>query len=120
MGDFPSGQRGQTVNLLSLTSVVRIFEGYENLIIHSALLPNSVFSFSIAQPSCFFKKNLKSCLKRGKRSRIEGIAYHQQAVLYRIKPQANARWRVMRYSPDGADDMHRTLCGDDMPSLRLG
>ena len=23
-GDFPSGQRGQTVNLLSLTSVVRI------------------------------------------------------------------------------------------------
>ena len=24
MGDFPSGQRGQTVNLLSLTSVVRI------------------------------------------------------------------------------------------------
>ena len=23
MGDFPSGQRGQTVNLLSLTSVVR-------------------------------------------------------------------------------------------------
>ena len=32
----------------------------------------------------------------------------------------NARWRVMRYSPKGADDMHRTLCGDDMPSLRLG
>ena len=24
LGDFPSGQRGQTVNLLSLTSVVRI------------------------------------------------------------------------------------------------
>ena len=24
MGDFPSGQRGQTVNLLSVTSVVRI------------------------------------------------------------------------------------------------
>ena len=24
MGEFPSGQRGQTVNLLSLTSVVRI------------------------------------------------------------------------------------------------
>ena len=32
----------------------------------------------------------------------------------------NTRWRVMRYSPKGADDMHRTLCGDDMPSLRLG
>jgi len=24
----------------------------------------------------------------------------------------------MRYSPKGADDMHRTSCGDDMPSLR--
>ena len=24
MGEFPSGQRGQTVNLLSLTSLVRI------------------------------------------------------------------------------------------------
>jgi len=32
----------------------------------------------------------------------------------------NTRWRVMRYSPKGADNMHRTLCGDDMPSLRLG
>ena len=46
--------------------------------------------------------------------------YHQNEVLYIIKPQENARWRVMRYSPKGADDMHRTLCGDDMPSLRLG
>ncbi|MBQ8215939.1 MAG: hypothetical protein IJZ33_06720 [Clostridia bacterium] len=49
-----------------------------------------------------------------------GIAYHQHEVLYIIKPQEDARWRVMRYSPEGADDMHRTLCGDDMPSLRLG
>jgi len=32
----------------------------------------------------------------------------------------DARWRVMRYSPKGADDIHRTLRGDDMPSLRLG
>jgi len=50
----------------------------------------------------------------------EGIAYHQHEVLYIIKPQEDTRWRVMRYSPAGADDMHRTLCGDDMPSLRLG
>jgi len=32
----------------------------------------------------------------------------------------DARRRVMRYSPKGADDIRRTLCGDDMPSLRLG
>jgi len=50
----------------------------------------------------------------------EGIAYRQHEVLYLIKPQEYARWRVMRYSPKGADDMHRTSCGDDMPSLRLG
>jgi len=48
------------------------------------------------------------------------IEYHQHEVLYIIKPQGNARWRVMIYSPKGADDMHRTSRGDDMPSLRLG
>jgi len=26
-----------------------------------------------------------------------GIAYHQHEVLYIIKPQEDARWRVMRY-----------------------
>jgi len=46
--------------------------------------------------------------------------YHQHEVLYIIKPQENARWRVMRYSPKGADDMHHASRGDDMPSLRLG
>ena len=40
--------------------------------------------------------------------------------LYIIKPQENARWRVMRYSPKGADDMHHASRGDDIPSLRLG
>ena len=30
----------------------------------------------------------------------------------------DARWRVMRYSPKGADDIHRTSRGDDIPSLR--
>ena len=49
-----------------------------------------------------------------------GIAYHQHVVLYIIKPQENARWRVMRYKGGNAalDDMHRTSCGDDIPSLR--
>ena len=50
----------------------------------------------------------------------KGIAYHQHEVLYIIKLQVDARWRVMRYSLKGADDIHRTLCGDDIPSLRLG
>ena len=35
-----------------------------------------------------------------------GIAYHQCEALYIIKPQEDARWRVMRYSPKGADDIH--------------
>ena len=48
------------------------------------------------------------------------VVYHQCGALYIIKPQVDTRWRVMRYSPAGADDMHRTSCGDDMPSLRLG
>ena len=47
--------------------------------------------------------------------------YHQHEVLYIIKPQENARWRVMRYKGARAlDDMRRTSCVDDMPSLRLG
>jgi len=46
--------------------------------------------------------------------------YHQCEALYLIKPQEYARWRVMRYSPNGADDMHHASRGDDMPSLRLG
>ena len=49
----------------------------------------------------------------------EGIAYHQHEVLYINKPQVDARWRVMRYSPKGADDIHdcvgmiRQACGLD-------
>ena len=35
-----------------------------------------------------------------------GIAYHQHEVLYIIKPQVDARWRVMKSSPKGADDIH--------------
>ena len=52
----------------------------------------------------------------------EVIVYHQHEVLYIIKLRRNTRWRVMRYKGDHSalDDMHRTLRGDDMPSLRLG
>ena len=32
--------------------------------------------------------------------------YHQPVGLYIIKLQEDARWRVMRYSPKGADDIH--------------
>ena len=55
---------------------------------------------------------------RTKKGLSQEIAYHQCKALYIIKPQEDARWRVMRYSPTGADDMHRTSRGDDMPSLR--
>ena len=43
--------------------------------------------------------------------------YHQCGALYIVKPQVDARWRVMRYSPKGADDIHdcvvmiRQACG---------
>ena len=54
-----------------------------------------------------------------------GIVYHQPAVLYIIKPQENARWRVMISSSFGADDI--LVFGeiyssktDDMPNLRFG
>ena len=42
----------------------------------------------------------------------EVVAYHQPAGLDIIKPQEDARYRVMRYSPAGADDIHRTSRGD--------
>ena len=42
MGDFPSGQRGQTVNLLSVTSVVRIHHPPPK---HKALEPQQVDGF---------------------------------------------------------------------------
>ena len=50
-----------------------------------------------------------------------GIAYHQCEALYIIKPQVDARWRVMRYKGARAlEDIHHASRGDDIPSLRLG
>ena len=52
----------------------------------------------------------------------EGIAYHQHEVLYIIKPQERctlARDDIQERLA-ALDDIRRTLCGDDMPSLRLG
>ena len=52
-----------------------------------------------------------------------GIAYHQCEALYIIKPQEDARYRVMIYNKGRhqsafVDEMHAAR--DDMPSLRLG
>ena len=56
----------------------------------------------------------------------EGVYIIRNLLRYIIRPKVwisssrrkDARWRVMRYSPAGADDMHRTSRGDDIPSLR--
>ena len=48
--------------------------------------------------------------------------YHQCIALYIIKPQGECtltRDEIQGRLAD-LDDMHRTLCGDDIPSLRLG
>ena len=51
----------------------------------------------------------------------EVAGYHQCGALYIIKPQGDpAPKGLMRYSPNGADDIHHASRGDDIPSLRLG
>ena len=51
--------------------------------------------------------------------------YHQPVGLDIIKPQVDARWRVMRYSPEGADDIHDCVvmicqaCGLDKQKKEL-
>ena len=48
--------------------------------------------------------------------------YHQCEALHLIKPQGKCtltRDEIQGRLAD-LDDMHRTSCGDDMPSLRLG
>ena len=63
MGDFPSGQRGQTVNLLSLTSVVRIH--------HPPPTKNALLStdkgafFELSVPQAEREENCKQFVKRG-------------------------------------------------------
>ncbi len=44
-----------------------------------------------------------------------GIAYHQHEVLYIIIAKPRYTQRVMIYSPEGADDIRRTTCVDDIP-----
>ena len=52
--------------------------------------------------------------------------YHQPVGLDIIKPQKDARWRVMRYSPNGADDIHDCVvmiyqaCGLDKQKRTFG
>ena len=63
------------------------------------------------------KSRRKPCIS----SIPQGIAYHQHEVLYIINAKENARRRVMRYKKSDFlalfDDIHRTLCGDDIPML---
>ena len=57
----------------------------------------------------FCSKDSNSCATSRRRRAYqqgESLVYHQHEVLNIIKPQENARWRVMRYSPVGADDIH--------------
>ncbi len=67
--------------------------------------------FEIHGLAKFSAENLASVTSRQK---INGVP------LYIIKPQGNARWRVVRYKGSDAafDDIHRTSRGDDIPSLR--
>ena len=48
---------------------------------------------------------MESRRSRGYHPQLVAV-YHQCEALYIIKPQENTRWRVMRYSPAGADDIH--------------
>jgi len=68
-------------------------------------------------------RNLASQSRRRRVYHPQLVAvYHQHEVLYIIKPQAKCT--LARDEIQGRlaalDDIHRTLCGDDMPSLRLG
>ncbi|MBQ7407184.1 MAG: hypothetical protein IJW11_05440, partial [Clostridia bacterium] len=75
--------------------------------------------YTLTGSSAFLLSRTKSRRRRAYHPQLVAV-YHQCEALYIIKPQENARWRVMRYSPKGADDMHYASRGDDMPSLRLG
>ena len=83
---------------------------------HRGLLALCASSPTPCAPGASFPISRRS---RGYHPQLVAV-YHQHEVLYIIKPQGDARWRVMRYSPTGADDMHHASRGDDIPSLRLG
>ena len=75
--------------------------------------------YHILQSNSRTFRNLASQSRRRRVYHPQLVAvYHQHEVLYIIKPQEDARWRVMKYSPKGADDMHHASRGDDMQSLR--
>ena len=66
MGDFPSGQRGQTVNLLSLTSVVRIHHPPPKNPIGICLSGFLLLDFAFVTTSYLLLANWK-CLRRDER-----------------------------------------------------
>ncbi len=68
MGGFPSGQREQTVNLSSMTSVVRIH--HLPPVVKST--PNGVLFFFCVEKSSYFSKirfSEKVAVKRGKKGK---------------------------------------------------
>ena len=76
-GAFPSGQRGQTVNLLSTTSVVRIHP----------LPPKTVIPPGIAVFSCPAAGGFESRLLAGRRWRAAtGVAFPQKSESTRSPP----------------------------------
>ena len=64
--------------------------------------------------------NAKHCISS--RQKREYLAFGE----YIIKPQEDTRWRVMRYSPRGADDIRMYISPqarytfNDIPNLRFG
>ena len=60
----------------------------------------------------------------GRTQANQGVALHIIRSLSAVYHHAAGRYTLARDEMQGRlaalDDMHRTLCGDDMPSLRLG
>ena len=67
--------------------------------------------------SCRFSQGLDEIFSLQLQIKLDPLSLTRRS---RHLLQVYARLRVMRYSPREADDMRRTLCGDDIPSLWLG
>ena len=94
-----------------------LFSFVSNTSLSNSYLSNRLYHLSASKSrrSLVYNQFRRNCISSAIYcgiSSTRSVASHQ--------PQENTRWRVMRYSPKGADDMRRTSCSDDMPSLRLG
>ena len=122
MGEFPSGQRGQTVNLLSVTSVVRIhlppprtswWKSARSFCcmkrkISSSPRADSIFSFSLffARPSSFGKAHFLFLL-RGSAAVPVSAACAAGKLRRTI---AAACWQVQRTCQQNQDITRILLC----------